>query len=88
MFLKVVDVYGKKKKVVDVNSYYSKVKKSVQIFGKSSLTNTLLQSLSLRRTIIERPNLGPGVPTNVSVTAILEKANAIRQVPTTIHLCT
>ncbi|KAL1826816.1 hypothetical protein ACET3Z_005228 [Daucus carota] len=37
------------------------------------------KSLSLRRTIIERPNLGPGVPTNVSVTAILEKANAIRQ---------
>ncbi|KAK1382180.1 hypothetical protein POM88_019915 [Heracleum sosnowskyi] len=37
------------------------------------------KSLALRRTVIERPNLGPGVITNVSVTAILEKANAIRQ---------
>ncbi|XP_074357131.1 protein SCAR3-like isoform X3 [Apium graveolens] len=37
------------------------------------------KSLTLRRTVTKRPNLGPGVPTNVSVTAILEKANAIRQ---------
>lgn len=45
----------------------------------------MLQSLTLRRTVIKRPNLGPGVPTNVSVTAILEKANAIRQVNSTVH---
>ncbi|KAL1805679.1 hypothetical protein ACET3Z_028747 [Daucus carota] len=37
------------------------------------------KSFSLRPTITERPNLAANVPAKVSVTAILEKANAIRQ---------
>ncbi|KAL8103617.1 protein SCAR3-like isoform X2 [Apium graveolens] len=37
------------------------------------------KSFSLRPTVTERPNLTLGAPANVSVTAILEKANAIRQ---------
>ena len=39
-----------------------------------------LQSFSLRRTVTPRPIVMPTPATNVSVTAILEKANAIRQV--------
>lgn len=37
------------------------------------------KSFNLRPTATERPNLAPSAPSNVSVTAILEKANAIRQ---------
>ncbi|XP_059669840.1 protein SCAR3 isoform X2 [Cornus florida] len=37
------------------------------------------KSLSLRRTVTAKPSLTPGPATNVKVTAILEKANAIRQ---------
>lgn len=37
------------------------------------------KSFSLRRTMTDRQTTTPGVPANVSVTAILEKANAIRQ---------
>ncbi|KAF8409046.1 hypothetical protein HHK36_005118 [Tetracentron sinense] len=37
------------------------------------------KSFSLRRTVTARPTLTPGPTTNIKVTAILEKANAIRQ---------
>ncbi|XP_021907602.1 protein SCAR3-like isoform X1 [Carica papaya] len=37
------------------------------------------KSFNLRRTVAARPNSASGPPTNANVTAILEKANAIRQ---------
>lgn len=54
--------------------------------NKLCLISVLFQSFSLRPTITERPNLAANVPAKVSVTAILEKANAIRQVfPSSIY---
>ncbi|KAJ7947085.1 protein SCAR3-like isoform X2 [Quillaja saponaria] len=37
------------------------------------------RSFNLRRTVTAKPNVTPGSTTNIKVTAILEKANAIRQ---------
>lgn len=55
---------------------------SKNIFGLSCIYSYImpLQSFSLRRTVTPRQMVMPTPATNVSVTAILEKANAIRQV--------
>lgn len=48
-----------------------------------------LQSFNLRRTdSIERKEVAPRPVANINVAAILEKANAIRQVITTLHTFT